>query len=272
MIGISSREFLAVAKEQIGTYEDKNGTTPYGKWYGDRVNDSAFDGAAWCDMSLAWIAHEAGKRKNGADGAEEALRQTGCFAYTPYHAQWFARKGRFGTHATIGSFAFFDWGASKGISAIDHIGVVAGKTADGLLVTYEGNVQNGFRKMYRSYRNIVGFGYPTYAEPGQIEPEPAKADRPSVKTAPRFPLPAGHYFGISITTPGSHSGTTPVDKKSIKLFQARLKERGWNIAVDGVFGPKTKAIVMDFQDEKNIKADGLVGAVTWPLFWTSPIT
>ncbi|WP_188187566.1 peptidoglycan-binding domain-containing protein [Nonomuraea sp. SYSU D8015] len=272
MIGISSAEFLAVAKEQIGTTEGKGGVTKYGKWYGDRVANAAFDAAAWCDMSLAWIAYEAGRRKGGEQVAENALKQAGCFAYTVWHAQWFAKKGRFGTQARKGAFVYFDWGASKGISAIDHVGVVAGRTSDGLLITYEGNVSNGFRKLYRSYRNIVGFGYPSYAEPGQVEPEPAKDDKPSVKTAPKFPLPSGHYFGIKSAIPECHAGTTPVDKKNIRLLQSRLKERGWKITVDGEFGPQTKAIVMDFQADKGVKADGLVGARTWPLFWTAPIT
>lgn len=34
-------------------------------------------------------------------------------------------------------------------------------------------------------------------------------------------------------------------------------------AVDGIFGAKTKVAVVTFQKDRNIKADGIVGRVTW---------
>jgi peptidoglycan hydrolase-like protein with peptidoglycan-binding domain len=36
-----------------------------------------------------------------------------------------------------------------------------------------------------------------------------------------------------------------------------------NLAVDGIFGPQTKAAVVAFQQKFNIGADGIVGPVTW---------
>lgn len=58
----------------------------------------------------------------------------------------------------------------------------------------------------------------------------------------------------------------------VRQFQQRLRDRGWKIDVDGIFGPKTEEIVRAFQKEKGLTVDGLVGPNTWRAFWQSPIT
>jgi hypothetical protein len=59
---------------------------------------------------------------------------------------------------------------------------------------------------------------------------------------------------------------------NVSRFQQRLKDRGWSIVVDGDFGPKTELIVKQFQKEKNLTADGIVGPITWGQFWNAPIS
>ena len=58
----------------------------------------------------------------------------------------------------------------------------------------------------------------------------------------------------------------------VRQFQQRLKDRGWNIGVDGDFGPKTESIVKQFQSEKGLQVDGKVGINTWNAIWKSAIT
>jgi len=52
---------------------------------------------------------------------------------------------------------------------------------------------------------------------------------------------------------------------SIKQVQERLNVLGAHpqLANDGVFGPLTEAAVMDFQGQRSLNTDGIVGAITW---------
>ena len=51
---------------------------------------------------------------------------------------------------------------------------------------------------------------------------------------------------------------------TVKLLQERLKELGYDCGKsDGIFGQKTKQAVLQFQNNKNLKADGIVGSNTW---------
>ena len=67
---------LDVARSQIGTVEQPNGSTPYGRAYGmDRV--------AWCAMFVWWVGQQA--------GAGALIPKA---AYTPTLAAWFQQRGQ----------------------------------------------------------------------------------------------------------------------------------------------------------------------------------
>lgn len=266
---ITAADIIAVAQEQRGYVEPANGRTKYGKWYADLVGNNDFEDAPWCDMSVVWCAFEAGRRKGGVNGGHDALGQIGKFAYTPWHAGWFAHKGRFGNKPKNGDLVFFDWGASRNLDAIDHVGLVIGSTDQGEVITLEGNTTDAktgkavFAKRYRGYPNIVGFGRPLYAsstQPAATKPE----DKPSKPAAKgRFPLPAGHWFGVESVMAGNHSGASQADRPKVRQLQEQLNRHGYKLDTDGVFGTKTKAAVLDFQKDNRLKVDGLAGAATW---------
>lgn len=94
------------------------------------------------------------------------------------------------------------------------------------------------------------------------------------KATPKFPLARGHYFGrLSMNDKWCHSGYySATDRNHIRIMQKQLRLRGWNIDVDGLYGPGTEMVVKQFQREKNLAADGRTGSVTWPTFWTAKVT
>lgn len=59
---------------------------------------------------------------------------------------------------------------------------------------------------------------------------------------------------------------------NVSAVQDRLRNRGWSISVDGIFGNQTDKVVRAFQKDKGLKVDGIVGPKTWDALWTTPIT
>jgi len=49
----------------------------------------------------------------------------------------------------------------------------------------------------------------------------------------------------------------------VKMLQEDLNLLGYNLVVDGIFGPLTEAAVKDFQTKQGITVDGIVGPITW---------
>lgn len=97
--------------------------------------------------------------------------------------------------------------------------------------------------------------------------------------APRYPLPAGYYFGPEGGPVQSVSGYHGY-RANLQQYQQRMHDRGWPIIVDGLYGPRgaieprgnTADITYQFQKEKGLKADKLIGPETWAAAWTKPIT
>jgi hypothetical protein len=239
----SAQDLLRVARSQLGYREGANNNTKYGRWYG-------MNHAAWCDMFVAWCANECG-----------ALKIVGKFAYTPYHAGWFHDHGRWGSKPRVGAIVFFDWAGSHKISAIDHVGIVEA-VRKGSIVTIEGNTDNRVMRRVRRI-GIAGYGYPKYGKTtgqgggggsgGQGHPKPGTK-------APKWP---GRY--LQLTTPLTHGS-------DVRTWQSRMRQRGWDLAADGVYGPQSAQTCRRFQGEKHLGVDGVVGPKTWRAAWESPIT
>ena len=49
----------------------------------------------------------------------------------------------------------------------------------------------------------------------------------------------------------------------VKTLQELLNSNGYQLEVDGKFGPKTQAAVKDYQQKNNLAVDGIVGKNTW---------
>jgi peptidoglycan hydrolase-like protein with peptidoglycan-binding domain len=57
----------------------------------------------------------------------------------------------------------------------------------------------------------------------------------------------------------------------VRAWQAQMARRGWRIQVDGVFGPASERVARQFQHNKRLRVDGLVGPRTWAAAWRLPV-
>ena len=102
--------------------------------------------------------------------------------------------------------------------------------------------------------------------------KPKAGSKPKTPDAPKFPFPKGHWMGVESSNPKNHSGYHARDRAGIKVWQSRMKARGWTITVDGRFGPQSERVARQFQKQVKVAQDGLVGEVTFKKSWTAPIT
>lgn len=92
-------------------------------------------------------------------------------------------------------------------------------------------------------------------------------------SAPAFPLPAGSYFGPKNPTSNKRSVSGYFGhREDLKRWQQRMRERGWAITADGLYGDQTRNVARSFQAEKRLTVDGLIGPATWAAAWTAPVT
>jgi peptidoglycan hydrolase-like protein with peptidoglycan-binding domain len=54
----------------------------------------------------------------------------------------------------------------------------------------------------------------------------------------------------------------------VKAWQAKLKQRGWTIDVDGVFGPQSRGVCRGYQKATGLPATGQVDRATWDMTWS----
>ena len=86
----------------------------------------------------------------------------------------------------------------------------------------------------------------------------ARPSRATVRPPTRFPLPAGHWFGVRSPNARNHSGASTADQPAIRTIQRKV-----GVTPDGDYGPNTKAHVIRWQRSHRLTADGAVGPQTW---------
>lgn len=232
---------LDVLRAELGYTESPTGWTKFAAWWAKRhTKPDWWAHEAWCDMTLAWAADKAG-----------LLDVVGDFAWTPGHAQWFKNRGQWGRTPRKAAIVFFDWGGSRNIPAIDHVGIVEAVRDGGrTIVTLEGNTGNQLKRRVRSLANVAGFGYPAY---------------PSRKPAPKPKPPAKANWTEEIvkTLPLLRRGARGFDVKTLFYL---LHARGNGLAGgidDTVFGEPLEDAVRAFQKAAKLTVDGECGPKTW---------
>lgn len=98
----------------------------------------------------------------------------------------------------------------------------------------------------------------------------------SAQAAPAFPLKPGQYFGpkLPLSNAKSVSGYYS-HREDLRAWQSRMISRGWSFGkygADGYYGDATAKVAREFQAEKHLSVDGLIGNDTWSAAWTSSVT
>ena len=97
---------------------------------------------------------------------------------------------------------------------------------------------------------------------------PARASRGGGRSAVA-PTTAAGYEGRTVTTAdiGNNLG-------SVRAWQARMSQRGWDIAVDGLFGPQSSGVAARFASEKGLRPDqmGALDKTVYTGAWTIAVS
>ena len=246
LIEIAEAEVGYLEKNSNSNLDDKTANAGYNNWtkyardlYAAGYYNGNKNGYAWCDCFVDWLFLQL---CNGdAKKAEWMICQTGPYgAGCGYSMRYYKGEGRFYKTPKPGDQIFFGTESS-----VAHTGIVY-KVDSYNVYTIEGNtssaagvVANGggvFKKSYaKNYGRIVGYGRPRYDG----------ADDDTVQEEVGTTLKLGSYG------------------ESVKLLQENLKKLGYyKSSVDSDFGSLTQSAVKQFQKDKKLTVDGIVGPQT----------
>ena len=81
------------------------------------------------------------------------------------------------------------------------------------------------------------------------------------------------FGGTRPTRDGDDAPLRMGDARSdqVRLVQQRLKDLGYQVKVDGDFGPATRRAILAFQAENRLKTDGVVGPKTLAALYNAPV-
>jgi hypothetical protein len=171
----TNARLIEVAAAEVGTIEEGNNLTKYGKF-------TKADGLPWCGSFVNWVCHTAGVKIHSV-------------VSTAAGAHKFKEIQRWSNMPQLGYLAFMDF-PHDGVDRISHIGIVVGLIDSKTCLTIEGNTsgtgdqRNGGMVMVkvRSYgagKEIVGFGIPKFVPYKGEFPTvtvPTSGDKPKKET------------------------------------------------------------------------------------------
>ena len=98
---------------------------------------------------------------------------------------------------------------------------------------------------------------------------PARASRGGERSAVAQTASSAGFDGRTITT--ADIGT---NLASVRAWQARMSQRGWDIAVDGLFGPQSSGVAARFAAEKGLSPDrmGSLDKTVYTGAWTIAVS
>lgn len=252
---LGSKESDGTHKKIIDVY---NGHKPKARGYTVKYTD------AWCATFVSACAIECGYT---------AIIPTECgcnqmIALFKKLGRW---KENDAYRPSPGDIIFYDWndrGIGDNTGASEHVGIVE-KVNDNAVTVIEGNYDNSVKRRYLAVnaRCIRGYGVPKYD--AYEAPAASYPLRDFIRDIQR--ATGAKIDGIA--GPETLSKTITLSTKlnnkhpAVYYVQRRLRELGYTEvgAIDGSFGPKTKAAVKHFQKDHGRTVDGEITArqITW---------
>ena len=252
----AKQKLIAWANAQIGTREESGNRNRYAvgmqELYGWDVQNQP-----WCDVFVdaGFVA---------CFGLELACRMTcqrpGCAgAACRFSAQYYKDAGRWFSAPELGDqiFLYVD-------GDINHTGIVTA-VEGGRVTAVEGNSSDMVaRRVYAAQSPVIaGYGRPDWTLAAEAEED---ATSPAEEAAPQTPVRfAPDEYGVKIRL--LRRGCSGPQVRSL---QALLCERGFDCAgVDGEFGTRTAAALLEFQRAHGLEADAEFGAQSFTALWNS---
>ena len=137
---------------------------------------------------------------------------------------------------------------------------------------------DGVHKQY--FSQLRGFGTEHYTGDNHVDHTHISVFRDTADTdhSPllrRFVDEAGKGARTLPAFPGRRlkftQGQPRIKGEDVRTWQARMLALGSVIAVDGIYGPKSAAVCVTFQQQHGLQADGIVGPKTWHAAFALPV-
>lgn len=175
-----------------------------------------------------------------------------------------------------GDLIMYNWeaaatGDDKGEA--DHVGLVV-SVANGFMTIIEGNKANavGTRTVEVNWRYIRGFCIPDFASmatknESKVKKDWAKALQTALNVSYELNLKVDGKVMAKTKQAIDHNylwyvRQRPMRNAHVSWLQAALNELGYDIDVDGSFGPQCDRILKEFQRDQGIDVDGYAGVQT----------
>ncbi len=233
---MTSKDAVNTAQREVGVKENPAGSNKvkYNTWYyGKEVSGSQYP---WCCVFIEWLFKKEPSLLKHTASCSDLLN-------------WFISKGQIVTDPKPGDLVFFKFD-KKSTAKAQHIGIVKYSQWPANITSIEGNTSvtsndNGGAVMERtrSKSAIVAFARPAYSDASIPTTTIGVVNKPTLKMGSK-----GDW---------------------VKVAQARLFVNGYNIEVDGDFGPNTKNAVIAFQATYGLTKDGIIGPKTWAKLYPS---
>lgn len=244
---------LDIAKGEIGYTEKKTNLTKYGEAYG-------WNGVAWCVIYIWWLFAQLGSPDLFYGGGKTAS----CSQLYAYHK----KQGQAVSWSRLkpGDIIFMCF---DGSGDTDHVGIVE-KVNGSSVTTIEGNTSDSSKGsqangggVYRRTRykaNFAGAYRPKYEVKPEIIPYNAEAFTADLSKLLEV---EGDALKAKLPVVSEKQNRT---HEVVKFLQVRLFALGYlfpKYGADGDFGTECGNAVEDFQRDRDLTADRIVGKNTW---------